>query len=401
MLSITLQRFIDEHRDDDVRQLALQADRYPDVDMRAALVQISGWQKARVKLPSWAKTPGIVYSEKISLEQCSSEATADYKLALARRRCPVNHERLADLTGGLAVDGSALARHFGHYVYIEQQEWLCEIARHNLPLLGVADFEVMQGRCEDYLPSLPYQDMIYADPARRDDAGRKVVGLQDCTPDVTLLLDALLRKCDFLLLKLSPMLDMRIARDELRRVVEEHVVAVDGECKELLMVMQGYRLPEIAPLRVYSVNIKGDGSKEVFSFLPDEEKSASFLIADGIGEYLYEPNAAVMKGGGYKLLARTYGVGQLDVNTHLYTSDQLVGDFPGRQFSVVDVTTFSKKALKTFLSGMGQCNLSVRNFPSTVAELRKRYHLKDGGEDYVFATTVKGEKMLVRCRKVS
>ena len=183
--------------------------------------------------------------------------------------------------------------------------------------------------------------------------------------------------------------------------MEEHVVAVDGECKEVLLVVQGDRLPEFSPLRVYSVNIKSDGHEESFSFIPAEEKDAVYKIADRIGEYLYEPHAALMKAGGFKLLAQAYEVCQLDVNTHLYTSERLVEHFPGRTFKVVGTTTFSKKALKSFLANMSQCNLSVRNFPQTVAALCKRLNIKDGGEDYVFATTLKGEKLMVRCRKLS
>ena len=399
MIKMSLQQFIADHRNDDVRQLALDASRYPDVDMRSALVQISGWQKACEKLPSWASAEGIVYPEKLSLEQCSSEATANYKLELSRRLCADRHERIADLTGGLAVDGSTLARHFNHYLYIDSQKQLCEIARHNLPLLGIHDFEVCQGSCEDFISSLPHQDMIFIDPARRDEAGRKVVGLKDCTPDITQLLDGLLERCDYLMVKLSPMIDIRSAVDQLRQVVEVHVVAVDGECKEVLLVVQGNGSKDDIAIRVYALNIKSHGANELFTFFPADEQSSSFLLADRLGEYLFEPNSAVMKAGGYKSLAHSYQVCQLDANTHLYTSDQLIDGFPGRKFIVVDSTSFSKKSLKSFLAGMTQCNLAVRNFPSSVAELRKRLNVRDGGSDYLFATTMKGERLLIRCKK--
>ncbi len=399
MLPVSLQQFIALHRHDDVRQLALEASRYPDVDMRRALVQISGWQKACEKLPSWASTEGIIYPEKISLEQCSSEATANYKLKIARRICAHRHERLADLTGGLAVDGSTIARHFNHYLYIDSQKQLCDIARHNLTLLGIRGFEVKQGCCEDFISSLPHQDMVFIDPARRDDTGRKVVGLNDCTPDITMILDDLLTKCDYLMAKLSPMIDIKAALAQLRQVVEVHVVAVDGECKEVLMVMQGNGWDNLVPMRMNTVNIRMNGEDEVFSYNPAEEQSSTFLLADGLGEYLYEPNAAVMKAGGYKSLTHSYQVLQLDTNTHLYTSDHLIDGFPGRKFKVVDATSFSKKSLKSFLADMRQCNLTVRNFPSNVAELRKRLNLQDGGSDYLFATTVKGERLLIKCKK--
>jgi hypothetical protein len=399
MLPVSLQQFITEHRHDDVRQLALEASRYPDVDMRSALVQISGWQKACEKLPSWASVEGIVYPEKISLEQCSSEGTANYKLDVARRLCDGNHESLVDLTGGLAVDGSILARHFNHYLYIESQKQLCEIACHNLPLLGIDDFEVRQGHCEDFISSLPHQDMIFIDPARRDDTGRKVVGLKDCTPDITLMLDDLLGKCDFLMVKLSPMIDIKAAISQLRQVIEIHVVAVDGECKEVLIVMQGYGSAENVPVCMNAVNIKINDENELFSFHPAEEQNLSCLLSDKLGKYLYEPNAAVMKAGGYKTLAHSYHTSQLDTNTHLYTSDHLIDHFPGRKFMVVGATSFSKKSLKSFLAEMTQCNLTVRNFPSTVAELRKRLNLRDGGTDYLFATTMRGERLLIKCKK--
>lgn len=402
MIPITLREFIEEHRNDDVRQLALEANRYVGVDMRAALVQISGWQKACEKLPSWARLSDIIYPEKLSLEQCSSEATSLYKLQLAERLCPIHHDRLTDLTGGLAVDGSMLARHFSHYLYVERLETLCDIANHNLPLLGIKNFEVVNGCCEDVIPTLPIQDLIYADPARRDDIGRKVVGIRDCTPDMTLVADELLSKCSYLMIKLSPMIEAKTVVELLPRVVEVHVVALDGECKEVLLVMQGKVMSEgLAPLRMYAVNIKSRGTDETFVFEPAEERSSEYFLADKIDEYLYEPNAAVMKAGAYKLLARTFGVGQLDAKTHLYTSEHLMDDFPGRKFKVVEVTDFSKKALKSFFAGLSCCNLSVRNFPATVAELRKRLNMKEGGDDYVFATTFRGSKMLVKCRKTS
>ena len=399
MISEALQQFILEHREDDIRQLALQTGRYPDIDMREALVQISGWQKARLKLPSWAEIPDITYSEKLSLEQCSSETTAHYKLEIAQRICQDHHEQLADLTGGLAVDGSTLARHFQHFTYVEQQEALCHIALHNLPLLGINNFEVCQGRCEDILPTLPLQDLIFMDPARRDDAGRKVVGLNDCTPDVTMMLEALKDKCNHLMLKLSPMIDIKSAAKQLGGVQEVHVVAVDGECKEVLMVKDFQKTAD-NNIRTFAINTRGNGYRETFDFLADEEQNATSLLANSIEAYLYEPNAAVMKAGGFKLLTHLHPVRQLDANTHLYTSSQWVEDFPGRKFKVADTTSFSKKALKAFLSGMKQANLTIRNFPATVAELRKRLNLKEGGEDYVFATSMGTERLLVRCKKI-
>ena len=379
--------FIKEHRNDDVRNLALQAARYPEVDMRVAATQIEGRKLASAKLPTWAAVEGIVFPVRLSLEQCSSEVTARYKAGLVRGT------HLADLTGGFGIDCSYMSDSFTEATYIERNEELCRIASHNFALLGKS-IRVVNANSEEALASLPHQDWIFIDPARRDKAGNKVVSLSDCEPDVCQLESLLLQKATHVMVKCSPMLDISQAIRELRSVMEVHVVSVNNECKELLLIL-GEEGNEDMPIR--TVNFHGDAVQE-FAYSAAAESSASCHYASSMGRYLYEPNSALMKAGCYRLPAERYGLDKLHPNTHLYTSDSLVSDFPGRVFKVEGCYGFSKKELKAL--NCRQANLAVRNFPEHVDTLRKRLRIGDGGDIYLFATTLHDEsKVLVKCVK--
>ena len=513
---MTTAEFIQEYREKDTRQLALRSARFPDVDMPYALDQIKGWQTARRKLPTWAACDGIVYPPHLSMEQCSSEPTAQYKLNLAMEwSCRIessefrvesseegvesselrvesserevesselrveNSEgevnnfssgqpatlnsqlstlnpqpatlnsqlstlnchasRMTDLTGGFGVDFSFTSCAFASATYVERNAQLCHMVEHNLPLLGIDNAKVVCADAVDYLSTLDMQTMIFLDPARRDQHGAKTVMLADCTPDVVQLLPQLLKKSRFTMLKLSPMLDWHKAVEDLQGTVREvHIVSVGGECKELLLVLS----EEIeSELKVFCADLEAGGSGEAglsggssgssssscssFSSEPSFPRTPSspsapshpstpslsaslFVYAPGSScpapnsklktqnsKFLHEPNASIMKAGCFDELAAAYGVSPVSRNSHLFLSAEPVDGFPGRSFSIERVTTLNKRELRQALAGIEKANIATRNFPLSVAELRKRLKLKDGGDVYIFATTTAEDEHLL------
>ena len=391
MMNQATQDFIRQHQDEDVRQLAFLGSKNPEVDMPFALDQIRGRKMARAKLPLWANIDGIIYPPHISMEQCSSESTALYKAELAARLfgLPVSSfsEEIGfvDLTGGFGVDFSYIAARLGmKSMYVERQAHLCEAAKENFGRLGLKNAIVKNGDGIEVLHSLKELKLIFIDPARRDDAGNKVVSLKDCTPDVTVLQEEMLLKADYVIIKLSPMLDWHRAISELSHVREVHIISVNNECKELLLVLSARNMGE--KLRIYCIN-------DAQSFVCDEldMESSSVKIAPSTLEemqYLYEPNASLMKAGCFGVLSERYDARMLSKNSHLFVSREPIAAFPGRSFRIIAVSSFNKKELKRHLSGITKANIATRNFPLSVAELRKRLKLKDGGEIYIFATTL-------------
>ena len=389
MLDEATIEFIAQHREEDVRTLALQAGRYPTVDMREAVTQIEGWQHAREKLPEWAAVESIIYPPKISMEQCSSEKTAKYKAGL------IEGKMFADLTGGFGIDFSYMARGFGEAFYIERNERLCDIATANFSRLGLDHVKVLNGNSEELFGTLPHLDWIFVDPARRDSDGRKVVALSDCEPNVVEL--DLLSKADMAMIKCSPMLDITMACRQLGSVSSVHIISVNNECKELLIILNSGNFTGIT---THCVNILKDGGMQTFSFTQEEEDLASISYCSEVGKYLYEPNASIQKAGCPKSLGAHYHVDKLHPNSHLYTSIEHVHDFPGRTFEIVEVLGFSKADIK-MVQSLGKANITVRNFPENVQLLRKRLKLADGGENYIFATTLNdSSKALIVCKKV-
>ena len=417
--------FIRQHQEDDVRLLAFLGSKYPEVDMPFALDQIRGRKMARTKLPRWAGIEDIIYPPHISMEQCSSETTAMYKAELAARLLNIQsrktpnpeneenskicefptesavgskfaknegtcdfHEEIdfVDLTGGFGVDFSYIAARLGvKAMYVERQAHLCEAAKENFERLGVENAEVKNGDGVEVLHSLSHLSLLFIDPARRDDAGNKVVSLQNCTPDVTQLQDEMLEKADFIIIKLSPMLDWHRAVSELKHVREVHIVSTGNECKELLLVLSS-KSEENASLKVYCVN-----DNQVMSYPEDDDSVVSIASDASSIAYLYEPNASLMKAGCFGVISSQYGAKMLAKNSHLFVSQEPISDFPGRSFRIKAVSSFNKKELKRHLSGITKANIATRNFPLSVAELRKRLKLKDGGEIYIFATTLSDE----------
>lgn len=394
-------RFIRDHADADVRQAALAGSKLTDIDLPFALDQIAGRQTARQKLPSWAATDGIVYPPHLAMEQCSSEATARYKGRIAA----AGHTSLCDLTGGFGVDfafmAQAVARQAApaapRLVYVEQQERLCRLARHNFSLLGMTA-DVVCGDGMDYLRQCDtHFGLIFIDPARRDSHGARTYGIADCTPNVLESLSLLTAKGDSVLLKLSPMLDWRKAVADLgrERVREVHIVSVKNECKELLILL--------APgdgLRLCCAN-DGQLFEEDLSS-PEAATLPPVPAHGGADAYLFEPNASVMKAGCFGRLARRFAIAQLAPNSHLFVAAAPVEGFPGRQFAVRRQTTMNKRELKAALHGVEQANITTRNFPMTAAQLRQRLRLRDGGDCYIFATTLDdGTHSLFVCDKAS
>ena len=391
MMNQATQDFIRQHQDEDVRQLAFLGSKNPEVDMPFALDQIRGRKMARAKLPLWANIDGIIYPPHISMEQCSSESTALYKAELAARLLGLPDSSFSeeigfvDLTGGFGVDFSYIASRLGmSSMYVERQAHLCEAAKENFERLGLKNAIVKNEDGIEVLHSLKELKLIFIDPARRDDAGNKVVSLKDCTPDVTVLQGEMLLKADYVIIKLSPMLDWHRAISELSHVREVHIISVNNECKELLLVLSARNMGE--NLRIYCIN-------DAQSFVCDEldmESSSVKISPSPLEEmqYLYEPNASLMKAGCFGVLSERYDARMLSKNSHLFVSREPIAAFPGRSFRIIAVSSFNKKGLKRHLSGITKANIATRNFPLSVAELRKRLKLKDGGEIYIFATTL-------------
>ena len=392
--------FIREHADDDVRQLALRGSKMSEVDLSYALEQIAGRQKARTKLPSWASIDGIVYPPHLSMEQCSSELTARYKASIAGKGA-----LFVDLTAGFGVDMAFIAQGFQKAVHVERQPQLCAISSENYNVLGLNHIEVVCGDGVEYLHTMNHVDLLFIDPARRDEHGGRTYGIADCTPNVLEMLDEMLEKADRVMIKLSPMLDWRKAVADLGKVNDVHIISVDNECKELLLAVNSEERGKNSAspsLRVVCVNLLSDGNKECFEFdgYHASPSSSAFHFSPFDSRFLYEPNASIMKAGCFGLLEQRFGVMQLDKNSHLFVSDKEVIGFPGREFLIEKRTSMNKRELKAALADIDKANITVRNFPMSVAELRKRLKLKEGGEVYIFATTIanEGHQLLV-CRK--
>lgn len=410
--------FVAAHRTEDVRQLALKAKRVEGLDLPLALDQIAGWQIACKKLPQWASCEGIIYPPHISMEQCSSQFTAQYKSEIAqtlltpavtvRARMSdspesdtlVARSSMVDLTGGFGVDFSYLARGFSQATYVERQRHLCDLAEHNMAALGLDQARIVCGDGVEYLRQMDPVDFIYLDPARRDEHGSRTYAIEDCTPNVLELRDLLLAKSQCTLVKLSPMLDWRKAVADFDGTVREvHIVATGNECKELLLVLGQQVHEEPSAPRVFCVN---DNQRIDYD-------SAAYTQGLRIGgkplpetkNYLYEPNASIMKAGCFDLVEERFGVTQVGPSSHLFVSATSVADFPGRGFAIEAIGGMNKKDIKRLLNGTKQANIAVRNFPLTAPQLRKKLKLADGGPVYLFGTTMQGcDHVLLRTSKI-
>lgn len=378
------QEFIQQHINDDVLQLGLQKTKYPDVDYPLAIRQISGRQKFKKKVPQFYYHPDILFPVQLSVEQASSEITAKYKSEL------VSGRTFVDLTGGFGVDFFFLSNKFENGIYVERDKQLCELAIHNFKALGINGFEVCHQKAEDYIPIMPEVDLIYLDPHRRNDSGKKTVCISDCEPDVSILIKILLSKSSEIMIKLSPMLDIRQAINDIPQTSEIHVLAVENECKEILLILKKQiqkeeMVVEKNEIIIKTLNFLKNGSRQQFDFQIDEEVVNETSFTSSPLQYLYEPNAAIMKSGAFKSIGARFGLKKFHPNTHLYTDNTIKADFPGRIFFVQHIAGNTKEDFKLLKQRSPKANISVRNYPLSVEEYKKKSGIKDGGDDYIFA----------------
>lgn len=385
-----VQDFIRSYEDADEKELVLSRKEILELPSAEIVQQIIGRRKAKKKLPSWYKTNGVVYPPSINLEQCSSEATARYKLSLVGELTPVPAV-VADVTGGFGVDSFFFSKSIRHVHYVEPNATLFEIARHNHLQLGAGILH-HNASAEQFLNHPPESiDLLYLDPSRRDVHSKRVFKLSDCVPDVIALQNKMFDKCPRMLIKASPLLDIQQGLREIRSVRSVHVLAVDNECKELLFLADRdfAGTPEIRAVDLYS-----DGSiRADFVFTQDDERMAPVSVQEP-ARYLYEPNAAILKAGAFKLVGEKFALTKLAPNTHLYTSDHLLNNFPGRTFEIITLDPDSKRMQG--LSGTS-INIFTRNYPLRPEAIKKKYHLQDGGDHYLIGFSSVRKKHLALC----
>ena len=387
LLQPEIQDFINKNLNEDSTKLALKKNPFPEVNYSVLINQIIAKKKAKDKLPTWFLSENIIYPEKISIEQTSSEITANYKASL------VSGEKLIDCTGGFGIDDYYFSKHFKSVIHCELNSDLSKIVNHNFKNLKATNIECYQGDSTEILNQLNQKfDCIYIDPSRRNDAKGKVFMLADCLPNVVALQDFYFQFTDIILIKTAPILDLHAGLLELKNVSEIHIVAVENEVKELLwkIVKNFNESPEF-----FAINLE----KEKQTITKIESTKSYFVSYSLPKKYLYEPNASLMKSGRFEAVSELFAVGKLHQHSHLYTSDELI-DFPGRKFQIDLIVPFQKKEITQHLHGK-KMNVSTRNFPIKPEELKKKYKILDGGTIFAFFTTnLKNEKIIVLCTKI-
>lgn len=388
ILHQNIQDFITQNTGASITKLALQKNPFPEVDWILILNQIEAKSKAKDKLPTWFKTENIIYPGKISVEQTSSEKTAAYKASL------ISGETLIDLTGGFGVDDYYFSKQFKVVAHCEINEDLSAIVKHNLQQLQVKNCFCYPTDSANILKESELKwDWIYIDPSRRNDAKGKVFMLKDCLPNVPDLLDFYFEKANSILIKTAPLLDISAGLSELKFVKNIHIIALENEVKELLFEIHNQYKGDIT---IKTANILKDKT-ETFEFLLSESSYAFYNLPQ---KYLYEPNSAIMKSGGFDEVSVSFNVNKLHKHSHLYTSEELI-DFPGRSFEIEKVIPYSKNEMKNELANQ-QANITTRNFPDTVENIRKKWKIKNGGNLYCFFTTDKNDnKIVLICRKIN
>lgn len=383
--------FIREHINDDVLQLVLDAPKYKDIDVHFAVVQIAARKAVKEKLPTWYANEKFLFPSKLSAEQCSSELTGEYK-----KRLIDTGQSVCDLTGGLGVDAFSFASKATHVTYVEHNEAYCEAAAYNAKILGLNNAEIINDDAENIIGRID-ADVYYIDPSRRTVDNKRVFAIADCKPDITKIWSVLKeKKYKKIIVKLSPMLDIKHIVAQLSNIIEIHILSVKNECKELLVIASTEDFFDEPLIKCVDINSEYE---RIFQFKISEEANTTVPIAQEIGSYLYEPDASILKAGAYKSVAVEYDLQKIDISSHLYTSVNIVKNFPGRVFRIVDTYDFSSSLCRKISSIVPQANLTVRNFPMSVDEFRKRTRISDGGDVYLFATTMQGKKLLIRCEK--
>ncbi|MDR6562764.1 MULTISPECIES: THUMP-like domain-containing protein [unclassified Arcicella] len=386
------------HLHDDVNQLLLQAKRFPTLNIPYLVAQIQARQKAKNKLPEWTENLDVFFPKMLSLEQSSSEITAKFKASL------VKGETLLDLTGGMGIDLAYMSKGFNKAFYAEQNNELLKVTQHNYQVLGIENIQFIEGNSETWLKANETKfSWIYLDPHRRDDTGNKVVKLQDCEPNILEIKSLIFERTDNVLLKVSPMLDIDLAILELKNVSNVYIVAVENEVKEILFYLQkDYH----AEANITAINFLKQGhfsegkstEQHVFTFQKSEEKTAMIGFSSP-QHFLYEPNSAILKSGAFRMVAQQFGLQKIAPHSHLYTSEKLVNDFQGRTFQIKAVCKLDKKEIVKHITG-NKANITIRNFPLTVKQIREKLKLNEGGDDYLFATTdAQNQKIVIVCSR--
>lgn len=393
MLTQVEQDFIQQHLKSNTIRLVLNQDQYPNLDIKKLANQINIRKKATTKLPTWANNPAIFFPPTISWQQCSSEHTAKYKAEILKK--VTNGYQVADITGGFGVDAHYLSQVFNKTIYIEQNQALTEIATYNNSIQN-NNIEVIHTNSITALNDLPNLDAIYLDPARRNERQQKIITLEDSTPNIIAIQDQLLAKAKYVMVKTSPMLDIHKAIQTLKNIQSIHVVAVENECKELLFLL-GKNFDTQHKIGLTCVNILKNGNRQTFKTDWNNFPTINYTTPK---TYIYDANKSILKGNCINVIGNNFGFDKIAPNTQLLTSDDLKKDFHGRIFEVEAVLKPSKKVLSRYLD-QGKANLIVRNFPESVANLRKKWKIKDGGNKYLYAVSLaNAQKVVIVCKKI-
>ncbi|WP_309642114.1 THUMP-like domain-containing protein [Flavobacterium sp.] len=388
LLPFEIQTFIRANTEASLVTLALQKNPFPNVDWRLVIEQIACRQKAKDKLPTWFATDDILYPTKISIEQTSSEKTAAYKVSL------ISGNSIIDLTGGFGVDDYYFSKQFKTVVHCEMNEDLSVIVKHNFNKLNIQNCDCFAGDSFDILKKINTRfDWIYIDPSRRNDNKGKVFMLKDCLPNVVDLMDFYFQYSDNILIKTAPILDITAGLNELKNVKKIHIVAVDNEVKELLWeISKDY----VGVIAIVTVNLKKEQPEHFLFTLKKNQANINYSLPK---TYLYEPNAAIMKSGGFNEVGFQFDLDKLHPHSQLYTAD-VIKDFPGRIFKIEQCIAYQKSDMKTFLEGT-KANVTTRNFPDSVDDIRKKWKIKEGGNQYCFFTTdMNNRKIVLLCAKI-
>ncbi|HET6244574.1 MAG: RsmD family RNA methyltransferase [Bacteroidetes bacterium] len=390
LLDPEIQKFIIEHQYDDLRLLALKLSSDKNPFGKEILNQVQGRQKAKNKIPDWLQIPNVLFPTGISIEQSSSEATAKYKASL------FSGKKLIDLSSGLGVDSFYLSKVFDQVVLVEPNEQLLEIVKHNFQSAGIKNASFYNNTAEYFIHhNSPKADLIYIDPSRRSNTNKKLFRLEDCQPNVAELVPELFLIAPKIVIKTAPLLDIQAAIATLSAVKKVFVLAQNNECKEVLYLLEkGFaNEPEIETINLIK------GKKQVFNFLFSQEKQAISDFSIPL-KFLYEPNASVMKSGAFKLIATRFNIQKLSPNSHLYTSQTLINDFPGRSFHIQAVCKYNKKEVHHHLKDK-KANVTSRNFKDNVSEIVKKTGIIQGGDKYLFATTNTDKKaVIIICNRI-
>ena len=381
------QEFIKNNWSTDILSLLLKKPVFSNISQKELAAQLEAKKKCQFKLPTWFGTPNIYYPNKINIEQTSSEITAKYKAQL------VGGKSLLDMTAGFGVDSFYFSKTINRVTHCEMDQDLSKIASHNFKILGIDNCDFVFGNGLEFLKNTTEKfDWIYIDPSRRHDVKGKVFRLEDCEPDILQNFDLILDHSNAVLIKTSPLLDLSLAVQKLKNVSEIHVVAVQNEVKELLFMVTP---KDKNPIKIKTVDLRKE-REAYFEFLWDQEKTTEVAYGNP-EEYLYEPNAAILKAGAFNTVGKQFGLKKIAPHSHLYTSKDLIA-FPGRTFKIQQVLPFQKKSMKAFAKT--KANITTRNFPETVAKIREKNKILNGGQDYLFFTTnTNGKRVVMRCKK--